>query len=89
MFDPSSFANPTPLAHADATRDALPRGGTSQIPERVSFQKCATVPSCMNHTFWRTVVHKPHVLAHRHAFWCTVTGIDCSNSGTSEKYAYV
>ncbi|GFW02602.1 uncharacterized protein TNCV_2456161 [Trichonephila clavipes] len=30
MFDPSSFANPTPLAHADASRDILPRGGTSQ-----------------------------------------------------------
>ncbi|GFW27032.1 RNase H domain-containing protein [Trichonephila clavipes] len=30
MFDLSSFANPTPLAHADASRDILPRGGTSQ-----------------------------------------------------------
>ncbi|GFW59168.1 uncharacterized protein TNCV_2780991 [Trichonephila clavipes] len=30
MFDPSSFANPTPLAHADASRGVLPRGGTSQ-----------------------------------------------------------
>ncbi|GFW78785.1 RNase H domain-containing protein [Trichonephila clavipes] len=30
MFDPSSFANPTPLAHAEASRDVLPRGGTSQ-----------------------------------------------------------
>ncbi|GFU53335.1 hypothetical protein TNCV_2953691 [Trichonephila clavipes] len=27
MFDPSSFANPTPLAHADTSRDVLPRGG--------------------------------------------------------------
>ncbi|GFY29548.1 hypothetical protein TNCV_2627181 [Trichonephila clavipes] len=26
MFDPSSFVNPTPLAHADASRDVLPRG---------------------------------------------------------------
>ncbi|GFX89175.1 retrovirus-related Pol polyprotein from transposon 17.6 [Trichonephila clavipes] len=25
MFDPSSFANPTPLAHADTSRDVLPR----------------------------------------------------------------
>ncbi|GFY06743.1 hypothetical protein TNCV_2202781 [Trichonephila clavipes] len=25
-----SFANPTPLAHADTSRDVLPRGGTSQ-----------------------------------------------------------
>ncbi|GFX83447.1 retrovirus-related Pol polyprotein from transposon opus [Trichonephila clavipes] len=30
MFDPSSFANPTPLAHADTSRDVLPRGGISQ-----------------------------------------------------------
>ncbi|GFT31050.1 uncharacterized protein TNCV_1684061 [Trichonephila clavipes] len=30
MFDPSSFANPTHLAHADTSRDVLPRGGTSQ-----------------------------------------------------------
>ncbi|GFX61544.1 uncharacterized protein TNCV_2745191 [Trichonephila clavipes] len=30
MFDPSSFSNPTPLAHADASRDVLPTGGTSQ-----------------------------------------------------------
>ncbi|GFV25891.1 hypothetical protein TNCV_3868581 [Trichonephila clavipes] len=29
MFDLSSFANPTPLAHADTSRDVLPRGGTS------------------------------------------------------------
>ncbi|GFV68041.1 hypothetical protein TNCV_1873231 [Trichonephila clavipes] len=29
MYDPSSFANPTPLAHADTSRDVLPRGGTS------------------------------------------------------------
>ncbi|GFU57104.1 uncharacterized protein TNCV_1779671 [Trichonephila clavipes] len=26
MFDPSSFANPTPLAHADTLRDVLLRG---------------------------------------------------------------
>ncbi|GFX54151.1 uncharacterized protein TNCV_2337871 [Trichonephila clavipes] len=30
MFDPSSFVNPTPLTHADASRDVLSRGGTSQ-----------------------------------------------------------
>ncbi|GFY29517.1 hypothetical protein TNCV_2626871 [Trichonephila clavipes] len=30
MFDASSFADPTPLAHADTSRDVLPRGGTSQ-----------------------------------------------------------
>ncbi|GFT61706.1 uncharacterized protein TNCV_4050601 [Trichonephila clavipes] len=30
MYDPSSFANPTPLAHSDTSRDVLPRGATSQ-----------------------------------------------------------
>ncbi|GFW38713.1 uncharacterized protein TNCV_3880801 [Trichonephila clavipes] len=30
MFDSSSFAIPTPLAHADTSRDLLPRRGTSQ-----------------------------------------------------------
>ncbi|GFW03900.1 uncharacterized protein TNCV_2050161 [Trichonephila clavipes] len=29
MFDPSSFTDPTPLAHADTSRDVLPRGGIS------------------------------------------------------------
>ncbi|GFU85910.1 uncharacterized protein TNCV_2037411 [Trichonephila clavipes] len=27
MFDSSSYVNPTPLAHADASRDVFPRGG--------------------------------------------------------------
>ncbi|GFT25710.1 hypothetical protein TNCV_1517281 [Trichonephila clavipes] len=30
MIDPSPFANPTPLAHADTSRDVLPSEGTSQ-----------------------------------------------------------
>ncbi|GFW07926.1 uncharacterized protein TNCV_3920591 [Trichonephila clavipes] len=30
MFDSSSYDNPTPLAHADTSRDVLPSGGTSQ-----------------------------------------------------------
>ncbi|GFW93822.1 hypothetical protein TNCV_4221031 [Trichonephila clavipes] len=30
MFDSSSYDNPTPVAHADASRDVLPRGGISQ-----------------------------------------------------------
>ncbi|GFT90387.1 uncharacterized protein TNCV_3011971 [Trichonephila clavipes] len=30
MYDSSSFANPTPLAHAGTSRDVLPREGTSQ-----------------------------------------------------------
>ncbi|GFT37622.1 uncharacterized protein TNCV_67021 [Trichonephila clavipes] len=36
MFDSSSFVNPMPLAHADTSRDVLPRGGTSQ-PQLRSF----------------------------------------------------
>ncbi|GFS75560.1 uncharacterized protein TNCV_3425071 [Trichonephila clavipes] len=30
MFDSSSYVNPTLLAHADTSKDVLPRGGTSQ-----------------------------------------------------------
>ncbi|GFY06499.1 uncharacterized protein TNCV_412491 [Trichonephila clavipes] len=38
MFDPSSFADPIPLAHADTSRDVLPRGGTSQwLPTRFNL----------------------------------------------------
>ncbi|GFT72592.1 histone-lysine N-methyltransferase SETMAR [Trichonephila clavipes] len=32
-----SYDNPTPLAHADASRDVLPRGGTSQDDRRSLF----------------------------------------------------
>ncbi|GFY21647.1 uncharacterized protein TNCV_1167921 [Trichonephila clavipes] len=32
MSDSSSFVNPMPLAHADTSRDVLPRRGTSQSP---------------------------------------------------------
>ncbi|GFY05601.1 putative DD41D transposase [Trichonephila clavipes] len=38
MFDPSSFVNPTPLAHADTSRDVLPRGGTSQPMDELFLQ---------------------------------------------------
>ncbi|GFV00955.1 hypothetical protein TNCV_1387691 [Trichonephila clavipes] len=38
MYDSSSFANPTPLAHADTSRDVLPRGGTSQIELSSEYQ---------------------------------------------------
>ncbi|GFX71019.1 uncharacterized protein TNCV_2706221 [Trichonephila clavipes] len=30
IFGYNSYDNPTPLAHADASRDVFPRGGTSQ-----------------------------------------------------------
>ncbi|GFX20016.1 hypothetical protein TNCV_1435761 [Trichonephila clavipes] len=51
MFDPSSFADLTPLAHADTSRDVLPRGGSSQSkkvnmtaePHPMTVRKQATV----------------------------------------------
>ncbi|GFY24477.1 hypothetical protein TNCV_1015251 [Trichonephila clavipes] len=45
MFDPSSFANPTPLTHADASRDVLPRGGTSQrLKLALKIKKFVDIP---------------------------------------------
>ncbi|GFS53758.1 hypothetical protein TNCV_731491 [Trichonephila clavipes] len=35
MFDSSSFVDPTPLAHADASRDVLPRG---EMPRSLVLQ---------------------------------------------------
>ncbi|GFY12772.1 retrovirus-related Pol polyprotein from transposon 412 [Trichonephila clavipes] len=35
MFDSSSYVDPSPLAHADTSRDVLPRGGTSQAQTSV------------------------------------------------------
>ncbi|GFW35069.1 uncharacterized protein TNCV_5066351 [Trichonephila clavipes] len=40
MFDSSSFVNTTPIAHADTSRDVLPRGGTSQSLVREHTQVC-------------------------------------------------
>ncbi|GFY30459.1 transposable element Tcb1 transposase [Trichonephila clavipes] len=44
MFDSSSYVNPTPLAHADTSRDVLPRGGTSQthhpLSAALTLQQC-------------------------------------------------
>ncbi|GFV78953.1 hypothetical protein TNCV_4347121 [Trichonephila clavipes] len=34
--NPSSFVDPTPLAHADASRDVLPRAGTSQYEQNMT-----------------------------------------------------
>ncbi|GFU87730.1 hypothetical protein TNCV_1121541 [Trichonephila clavipes] len=39
MFESSSYVNPTPLAHADTSRDVLPRGGTSQCEQAWTAQK--------------------------------------------------
>ncbi|GFW28121.1 uncharacterized protein TNCV_2817991 [Trichonephila clavipes] len=35
MFDSSSYDNPTPLAHADTSRDVLPRGVDRRLSERL------------------------------------------------------
>ncbi|GFX50911.1 ATP-dependent DNA helicase [Trichonephila clavipes] len=62
MFDPSSFANPAPVGHADASRDVLPRGGrftTSQTKEAAvvivgqEFEKRDIVLSCRSGTLMR------------------------------------
>ncbi|GFW92813.1 hypothetical protein TNCV_1736061 [Trichonephila clavipes] len=55
MFDPSSFANPTPLAHADTSRDVLPRAGTSQN----AFKKRKDVQIFGDHFFQRTLHTSP------------------------------
>ncbi|GFU99459.1 hypothetical protein TNCV_3041061 [Trichonephila clavipes] len=39
MFDPSSFVNPTPLAHADTSMDVLPSGSTSQSAALLARQR--------------------------------------------------
>ncbi|GFS87934.1 uncharacterized protein TNCV_3426841 [Trichonephila clavipes] len=54
MFDPSSFVNPTPLAHSDASRDVLPRGGTwvawsleHRTPDRKAWIRCPMPPNTL------------------------------------------
>ncbi|GFX60312.1 hypothetical protein TNCV_4740681 [Trichonephila clavipes] len=44
MYDPSSFANPTPLAQAHISRDVLPRGGTShrRLSSKISYSKISS-----------------------------------------------
>ncbi|GFT35480.1 hypothetical protein TNCV_1717981 [Trichonephila clavipes] len=37
FYASNSYDNPTPLAHADTSRDVLPRGGTSQAPQAVCW----------------------------------------------------
>ncbi|GFU66771.1 hypothetical protein TNCV_1233041 [Trichonephila clavipes] len=45
MYDSSSYVNPTPLAHADTSRDVLPRGGArnlgASISKKAELVKCA------------------------------------------------
>ncbi|GFW55656.1 hypothetical protein TNCV_120401 [Trichonephila clavipes] len=53
MFDSSSYDNPTPLAHADASRDVLPRGGVGhnlKATLRTSTDKhCEILKHIMDH----------------------------------------
>ncbi|GFW09077.1 hypothetical protein TNCV_3081691 [Trichonephila clavipes] len=42
MFDSSSYVNPTPLAHADASRDVLPRGGNESTDSRFIYSSIDT-----------------------------------------------
>ncbi|GFU65899.1 hypothetical protein TNCV_5011971 [Trichonephila clavipes] len=42
MFDPTPLVNPTPVAQADISRDALPRGGTAQyklVPYQIPLKQ--------------------------------------------------
>ncbi|GFX20125.1 hypothetical protein TNCV_1436851 [Trichonephila clavipes] len=57
MFDPSSFANPTPLTHADTSRDVLPRGGTSQGEglRKVEVSRAPGRENAMANAFWVSV----------------------------------
>ncbi|GFV81181.1 hypothetical protein TNCV_4772101 [Trichonephila clavipes] len=41
MFDSSSYVNPTPLAHADSSRDVFPRGGLLERIPNPSAQRPA------------------------------------------------
>ncbi|GFS83252.1 hypothetical protein TNCV_600051 [Trichonephila clavipes] len=45
MFDSSSYDNPTPLAHADASREVLPRGGI-EVKVGLTFQDGDRFNSC-------------------------------------------
>ncbi|GFX75433.1 uncharacterized protein TNCV_2547041 [Trichonephila clavipes] len=48
MYDSSSYVNPTPLAHADTSRNVLPRGGTSQrgIENKEKFYEIPNNSAC-------------------------------------------
>ncbi|GFW84424.1 hypothetical protein TNCV_3089411 [Trichonephila clavipes] len=41
MYDSSSYVNPTPLAHADTSRDVLPRG-EAQVQDYVEVRNPKT-----------------------------------------------
>ncbi|GFW54373.1 hypothetical protein TNCV_3703331 [Trichonephila clavipes] len=65
MCDPSSFVNPIPLAHADASRDVLPREGTSQGDQQRQDQE-------IKGTSTRGLLATDHViLNHGQVTWMT------------------
>ncbi|GFU84554.1 uncharacterized protein TNCV_3238631 [Trichonephila clavipes] len=49
MFGSSSYVNPTPLAHADTSRDVLPRGGTSQVLRKIRVRGTQVRPISADH----------------------------------------
>ncbi|GFV02442.1 uncharacterized protein TNCV_1023701 [Trichonephila clavipes] len=52
MFDSSSYVNPTPLAHADTSRDLLPRGGHNVTVNGDRYRATIThffIPELNNH----------------------------------------
>ncbi|GFW19553.1 uncharacterized protein TNCV_1604451 [Trichonephila clavipes] len=55
MFDPSYFADPTPLAHADASRDVLPREGTGEYFPPLQF----TCRNCGGGDRGRVAIYRP------------------------------
>ncbi|GFW72505.1 hypothetical protein TNCV_3797331 [Trichonephila clavipes] len=56
MFDPSSFVNPTPLAHADASRDVFPRGGTSRYIRLAEYDLfCALLSIKLFRSLWKAI----------------------------------
>ncbi|GFV39736.1 hypothetical protein TNCV_741661 [Trichonephila clavipes] len=71
MFDPSSFTKPTPLAHADTSRDVLPRGGTSHVFPYPTYSLDLTpydfylFPSMKKHLQGRHFVSSEEVKVHR------------------------
>ncbi|GFT20872.1 hypothetical protein TNCV_942151 [Trichonephila clavipes] len=72
MFDSSSYDNPTPLAHANASRDVLPMGGTSH-----NKQHPIEIDSRLNNAFklcnfiWKIMVdfHKRILFSDEAHFW--------------------
>ncbi|GFU67922.1 HTH_Tnp_Tc3_2 domain-containing protein [Trichonephila clavipes] len=82
MFDSSSYVNPTPLAHADTSRDVLPRRGTSQVSRQTMYRRLGHIGVYAR----RPVRCDPHTATHcrlrftwsrEHALWTPQTVVLC------------